>query len=191
MGNINFIFTSILLLTSNIHFANDYIPDWAKNLPDRESSGSTHYGPTTIKNEKSENLTIFGPAKITSSDITGKVVLKGPVEAHDSVFNQVNITGIANLDGVKIKDLYMTGPLFANNSDFDNITITAYKIAFSNSRVKKLVVKNVKSTNEKVFLEKNSTIDSIVFENKDGVVVLQDKTSSVKNVEGGKVWTND
>lgn len=171
------------LLFTNCVIANQYVPDWATFANEKDSS--IHYGPTTINNEKIPSLTIYGPATITNTTVEGKTIVKGPVEALHSNFDKVEIHGIAKFDDVKAKELVISGPIFASQSTLEDVSVTADKFGFSNSKVTKLVVKGDKQS--RVYLEKGATVNSLVFESKKGVVVLGDSSSRVENLEGGTI----
>lgn len=168
--------------------ADQYFPDWGRNIPGNETSGSVHYGPTTISNQTMEDLTVYGPATINNSKVTKMATIKGPVKAINSSFNSVNINGIANFEDVKVtKELFINGPIYAKNSTLGEVSVASDEVALSNSTAAKIVVrKNDRNNNRQhVYLEKGSKVESIVFEMGDGQVILGDSTVSVKDVKGG------
>lgn len=172
--------------------ANASIPDWSKFIPGSDSEGSVHYGPTRINNEKIKGLTIYGPASVSNTSVTNETTIKGPIEASYSSFENMHIDGIAKLDHVKVSgELNMNGPVYAFDSDINEISIATSELRLSNTRVTKLVVrKNDNPQRQRVYLERQSKVDTLIFEAKDGIVVLIDSTASVGKLEGGEILKN-
>lgn len=187
----------IFALTCSIVFhgvlaANQYIPEWRKNIPythKNDEKKSVYYGPTNLSNRKSENLTIYGPAELNQMDISNKTLIKGPVEAKHSLFHDVQIDGIANFDNVKVAKITIHGPLYASNSQLTEASVTSTEAAFSQAKIGKLIMKKEHNDErqQRVYLEKGSKIDSLVFESPHGRVILVDSNSTVTNLQGGEI----
>jgi hypothetical protein len=194
MKIVNFLTALFSVLTLHAGLtADQYVPDWAKNIPGNNGNGSVHYGPTNISNESLEDLTIYGPGTINDSTISKVAMIKGPVKAKNSSFNKLTLDGIANFENVTVNDLDMAGPLFAQNSTVKNASVASVRIGLSNSKIAKLVVRRNERDDRppEVYLEKGAKIDSLTFESKNGRVILADSSSSVKNLEGGKIQSTE
>ena len=150
---------------------------------------SPYYGPTEINGKTMESLVIFGPATINNSTITQTATLKGPVDAAHSSFKALHVDGIAKLHDIKVGVFSINGPVIANDSTLDEVSIATNELTLSNTAVQKLTVKinNYTPDKQTVYLEKGSKIGKLIFESKKGVVVIEDSTSKVEHLEGGVI----
>jgi hypothetical protein len=155
----------------------------------KASQHSPYYGPTEINGKTMESLVIFGPATINNSTITQTATLKGPVDAAHSSFNILHVDGIAKFHDVKAKVFSINGPVIANDSTLDEVSIASNELTLSNTAVKKLTVLINNYTPEKqtVYLERGSKIETLIFDSKKGIVVLEDSSSKVEHLEGGVI----
>ncbi|MBA2369235.1 MAG: hypothetical protein H0V82_09465 [Candidatus Protochlamydia sp.] len=154
---------------------------------------SPYYGPTEINGKTMESLVVFGPAKINNSNITQTATLKGPVDAEHSTFNILHVDGIAKFHDVKANMFSINGPVIANDSKLDEISIASNELTLSNTAVNRLTVRinNYTPDKQTVYLEKGSKIGTLIFESKKGVVVMEDSTSKVEHLEGGSIRHNN
>lgn len=180
----------MVLLAISVLNADTYSSEWVKNIPDANEQLSVFYGPTKIIKKTMEDLTVYGPAYITSSNITATTTIKGPVDASHTTFKNLNIDGIAKLDDVKVTgQLVNNGPVFAYNSTIEKMSVQSLELTLSNTKVDRLFVRinNNYPVEQRIYIEKGSEVNSVIFESKQGRIVPGDATVSVKHIEGGKM----
>jgi hypothetical protein len=155
----------------------------------KNTTHAPYYGPTEINNKTVEQLTIYGPAFIKNTQVKEKAILKGPVNAQGSTFNDIQVDGIAKFEDVKVNQLSVNGPLAAVNSTLNEITIASNELSLMGTNVNRLMVKTNHFTfgKQTVYLDKESKVEHLSFESGKGVVILEDAASSVTKLEGGEL----
>ncbi len=187
---------AILATTSTLTAADwdKYIPDSANNyIPDfvsaKHEDSHIYYGPKTIRDRSLEQVTIYGPARIEHSTVN-QCTVRGPLSASHSSFNDVHVDGPAEFDDVTVsKEVFINGPIDATESSFETISIASSDLTLSGCTVTTLRVrKNDSNIRQRVYLEKGTKIESIIFEKKGGRVIMGDSTVVVDHLEGGEFY---
>lgn len=132
------------------------------NIPMR---GTAYYGPTNISNQHLEDVTIYGPATIANSTISGDATIKGALTSSNSNFNYVTVEGKAQLNGV-----------------------TANKIVvIPSSKPQTALMKAANNEQPTITLDQGSKIQAIAFKGESGVVIMSDTTSQAPHIENGQI----
>jgi hypothetical protein len=134
-----------------------------------------------------ENVNLTGPVTINESTIYNATI-KGDVTVDASSVFDLNVDGNAKFSRARIKNLTLTGNLDAKYTSIDQLTVSGSEIAFSYSNVNKIIVKNDKNSQEQIIkLNDNSNVRSIVFESKNGLVIVDNTMTTTPDVQGGKI----
>lgn len=166
------------------------------------------HGPATLNQVQTKRLSVMGPLEFKDLKVTEKADVVGPIKNGQlGQFTQLKVTGPVQIkqaeigslqtigpvqvDNVIVKgETVIIGPLTANKSKFQNLTITADQINLTNVEIGNIYVKPASDNKPQVvYLKGKTTVTgSIQFEAKNGQVVTQGKNAVVQGqVVGGEV----
>lgn len=194
----------ISLMTCVSVFATTY--NGPTNLSNQTLKDVVIHGPAQLTQVKADSLSVMGPLQFSdlqvSQDATvigavnnsqkGKFTalkITGPFNAKNIITDSLQVIGPVNVNGIIVSgDTVILGPLNAQNSRFNNITVTAERVNLVNVEVNNIYVKktgtDVKPT--VILSGKTNVVGSIQFESKNGVVSIKGKSTVKGQVEGGE-----
>jgi len=148
--------------------------------------GSVTCGKGTV-----ENLNGNGMVSVSGTNITGTTAVNGMLNAEDAHLNVMDINGSAILFKCMVSsDVKIKGALKASSSSFNsNIDMYSDYTRIVNTKVHgNINIHRNYGSRQKLLLEDNSQVQGdIVFEQGNGIVVLDQSSKILGNVIGGKI----
>jgi hypothetical protein len=147
--------------------------------------GATHYGAETLSSLKAD-----GFIHLDGTHIINSTCINGHTDAKNTYFGELESNGFIKLDNCVVKGFAtINGYLDAHHTLFEKeITISTEKSSFDSCSTASIVIKRKSSLipTQVIEITGNSTIKgSIIFESKQGEVILSSGSEVLGKVHGG------
>ena len=176
------------------------------SLEEKVLKDANFMGPTQLKEVIAESLSVMGPFEFSNVMVEKNTTIEGPVlNSENGKFDSLNIKGpftakniicktfkvIGPVDVTHLKvegDTSIMGSLKANQSQFENMSISADEIFLKDVDVKDIFIK--KNMDKKQVLQlKGKTLvkGNIAFESGQGIVELDSAAKVQGEIKGARV----
>lgn len=181
------IFTiSLVLITFNIH------GDQSNDTPLQIQGAQPNTDAAIRRNVIRNSIDIGGCANIRGSQLE-QVRARGHIDAVDCTFTNLDANGYTELVNSCVKEnVKCGGELTLKKSTCAHVyattkLITLIDASIKKLEIKKLMLKNNQTIDQKVIIKGNSSIGEITFVDGVAGIVLIEQTAQVGNVSGGSV----
>lgn len=165
------------------------------------------FGAQEISNLTITKLNHSGSLEMTNSTIEAFAIINGKLEAKNTVFSELTVNGDAELDSSQVQgNVAINGNLEADGSAFNGpvlihghigaessqflniITLHGNQAEFEECSLNKIIVQRSQNkTPQIIYLEDTAVTGDIIFEQGNGIVMIDGNSTVLGKVQGGEI----